>query len=60
LLAITPGGLGIQDFGWAGALEWLGCEEVMITVFVLGYHALMVVNFGLLSLLSLPLRKGGA
>lgn len=57
LLAVTPGGLGIQDVGWAGALQWLGAEEVMIALFVLGFHVFMILNFGLLSLLSLPLRK---
>ncbi len=58
LLAVTPGGLGIQDVGWAGALQWLGAETVMITLFVFGFRASMILNFGLLSLLSLPLRKG--
>lgn len=60
LAAITPGGLGIQDVGWASALQWLGAPEVMIALFVLGFRVLMVVNFGLLSLLSLPLRRGKA
>lgn len=57
LLAITPGGLGIQDLGWAGALTWLGTGKVMIALFVFGFRLFMVVNFGLLSLLSLPFRK---
>ncbi|MGH1345556.1 MAG: lysylphosphatidylglycerol synthase domain-containing protein [Nannocystales bacterium] len=57
LLAITPGGLGIQDVGWAGALKWLGAEKVTITLFVFGFRASMISNFGLVSLLSLPLRK---
>ena len=56
-LAITPGGLGIQDLGWAGAMSWLGTDAVMITLFVFGFRLFMVVNFGLLSLLSLPFRK---
>ncbi len=57
LLAITPGGLGIQDAGWAGALTWLGTPKTMYTLFLLGFRALLVVNFGLLSLVSLPLRR---
>lgn len=57
LLAVTPGGLGIQDVGWAGALQWLGAKKVMIALFVFGFRASMILNFGLLSLLTLPLRK---
>lgn len=57
LLAVTPGGLGIQDLGWAGALGWLGTEKVMIALFLFGFRIFVVVNFGLLSLLSLRFRK---
>ncbi len=60
LLAVTPGGLGIQDMGWAGALGWLGTEKVMITLFLFGFRMFVVVNFGLLSLLSLPFRKASS
>ena len=54
LVGITPGGLGIQEAGWAGALHWLGHDDATIAVFVLATRTLVIVNFGLLSLLSLP------
>ncbi len=55
IVAITPGGLGIQDAGWAGALAWQGTDETSIAMFVLAIHAGIIVNFGLLSVLTLPL-----
>ncbi len=55
ILAITPGGLGIQDAGWAGALAWQAVDETSIAMFVLAVHAGIIVNFGLLSVLTLPL-----
>lgn len=60
LLAITPGGLGIQDLGWAGGLQWQGVDEATVALFVLGFRVLMIVNFGLLTLLTWPLRQMGA
>jgi uncharacterized membrane protein YbhN (UPF0104 family) len=54
LVGVTPGGLGIQEAGWAGALHWLGHEDAAIALFVLATRTLIIVNFGLLSLLSLP------
>ena len=53
LISITPGGLGIQDAGWAGALRWLGEGEATITLFLLAWHSLIIVNFGLLSAMTL-------
>ncbi len=54
IVAITPGGLGIQDAGWAGALTWQGVDETSIAMFVLAIHAGIVINFGILSVLTLP------
>jgi hypothetical protein len=54
LIGITPGGLGIQEAGWAGALHWLGHDDATIALFVLATLTLSIGNFGLLSLLSLP------
>lgn len=54
LIGITPGGLGIQEAGWAGALHWLGHDDATIALFVLATRTLIIANFGLLSLLSLP------
>lgn len=58
VLAITPGGLGIQDAGWLGGLRWQGQEEAIIALFLLSFRVLVLANFGLLSLLTLPLRGG--
>ncbi len=58
ILAITPGGLGIQDAGWLGGLRWQGQEEAMIALFLLSFRVLVLANFGVLSLLTLPLRGG--
>lgn len=58
ILAITPGGLGIQDAGWLGGLRWQGQEEAMIALFLLAFRVLVLANFGVLSLVTLPLRSG--
>lgn len=55
VIAVTPGGLGIQDIGWAGAFHWLGENDASIALFLLALRVLVPVNFGLLSLLTLPL-----
>lgn len=57
ILAITPGGLGVQDAGWAGALSWQGVDETSIAMFVLAIHAGIIVNFAIITLLSLPLAS---
>jgi uncharacterized membrane protein YbhN (UPF0104 family) len=54
LIGITPGGLGIQEAGWAASLHWLGHDDAAIAVFVLATRALIIVNFGVLSALSFP------
>ncbi|HFE44797.1 MAG TPA: flippase-like domain-containing protein [Nannocystis exedens] len=53
ILAITPGGLGIQEAGWAGAFRWLGVlDDPAIGLFVLSQRVLIFAFFGLFSLLS--------
>ncbi|MEM9461588.1 MAG: lysylphosphatidylglycerol synthase transmembrane domain-containing protein [Myxococcota bacterium] len=56
LVGITPGGLGVQEGGWAAALHQLGQREAHIVVFMAGTRLMMSVNFGILSLLSWPWR----
>jgi hypothetical protein len=55
IIAITPGGLGVQEAGWAGGLRWLGQPEAIITLYLLATRVFVIVNFGLLSLVTLPL-----
>ncbi|MCA9651745.1 MAG: flippase-like domain-containing protein [Myxococcales bacterium] len=57
LVGITPGGLGLQEGGWAAALSQLGQDEASIVVLMAATRVMMVVNFGLLSLLSWPWRR---
>lgn len=52
ILAITPGGLGIQEVGWVGAFRWLAQEETAIAVFVVAARVLQAFNFGVLSLFT--------
>ncbi len=54
---ITPGGLGVQDAGWAGALHWLGYSGPIIAAFLLTTRVLVVFNFAVLSLGSLPFAQ---
>jgi len=55
LLGVTPGGLGIQEAGWAGAFRWLGVlDDPSIGLFVLSQRALIFAFFALLALLSWP------
>ena len=60
LVAITPGGLGFQEGGWAGALAWLGQGSTAISIFVIAVRLGMVVNFGILSLASVRWRRAPA
>jgi hypothetical protein len=55
IIAITPGGLGVQEAGWAGGLRWLGEPVEVITLFLLATRVFVILNFGLLSLVTLPL-----
>lgn len=58
LVGITPGGLGVQEGGWVAALAQLGQDKASIVVFMAGTRLMMSVNFGLLTLLSWPWRRG--
>jgi hypothetical protein len=59
LVGITPGGLGLQEAGWAGALLWLGHDATAVAVFVLATRIQLVLNFGVLSLIFRPWRGSG-
>ena len=52
LVGVTPGALGIQEGGWAGALGLLGVAAADIAVFVLATRAAMIVNFAVLAVAS--------
>ncbi|MCB9568492.1 MAG: flippase-like domain-containing protein [Myxococcales bacterium] len=55
IIGVTPGALGIQEAGWAGAFGWLGAlDPAAIGLFVLSQRALVLAFFALLSLLSWP------
>ena len=56
MIGITPGGLGIQEAGWSGALLLLDQSPAAVVVFVLAARAGMIANFGILSLVTRPLR----
>lgn len=43
LIALTPGGLGIYDFGWYGVLYLLGVPEGQIIPFVIGQRIFLIV-----------------
>lgn len=55
LLSLTPGGLGILEAGWAGALGWIGLGSAAIGLWVLGQRLGILGFFGLLTALSYPL-----
>jgi len=55
LIGVTPGGLGIQELGWSGALRTLGVGAASTAVFVLAARVLVAINFVLLALISRPL-----
>lgn len=60
MLGITPGGLGIQEAGWAGALKWVGVDAGTIALFVLSQRLVITAYFAVLALGSrLVLRRGG-
>ncbi len=56
-VGVTPGGIGIQDAGWAGALSWLGVGGSVIAGFILVTRVAVVCIFAVLSVASLPFSK---
>lgn len=58
LVGITPGALGLQEGGWAGALTLLGIAASDIAVFVIATRAAMIVNFAIIAALSWRWRGG--
>lgn len=52
LIGITPGALGLQEGGWAGALTVLGVAPADIAVFVIATRGTIIVNFALITVLS--------
>lgn len=59
MLGLTPGGLGIQEAGWAGALTWVRVDAGTIALFVLSQRVVITAYFGVLALGSwLVLRRG--
>jgi len=52
IIAVTPGGLGFQEGGWAGGLAWQGVEAVESAVFILAARVGMVLNFAALALVT--------
>ncbi len=49
LVGVTPGALGIQEGGWAGALTLLGVGAGDIAVIIVALRAAMIVNFALIA-----------
>src|SRR5690606_40674916 len=41
VIALTPGSLGIQEAGWAGALSFLGLDEASTALFVVGQRLVL-------------------
>ena len=56
-VGVTPGGIGIQDAGWAGALSWLGISGSVIAAYILVTRVAVVCIFAVLSLASLPFAR---
>jgi uncharacterized protein (TIRG00374 family) len=55
LLSLTPGGLGIVEASWAGALGWIGLGSEPISLFVLAQRLGFITFFSLLTFASWPL-----
>jgi uncharacterized membrane protein YbhN (UPF0104 family) len=58
LLGVTPGGLGFMEGGWAAALGVLGRDSAQIVIFMAATRVAVVLNFAVLSALSLPWKRG--
>ncbi|MGB1013767.1 MAG: lysylphosphatidylglycerol synthase transmembrane domain-containing protein [Nannocystaceae bacterium] len=53
-VGITPGALGIQEAGWAGALQWVGAPAAVIALFILSQRVIISSYFLLLALVTRP------
>ncbi len=53
-IGITPGALGIQEAGWAGALQWLATPAAAIALFVLSQRVVISGYFLALTLVTRP------
>lgn len=49
MISLTPGGLGIQETGWTGALRWLGQPTHSIVQFIVFQRVAMITMTGLLA-----------
>lgn len=58
VIAMTPGGLGFQEGGWAAGLAWQGVSAQDATWFIIAVRAGLLVNFGVLTLASWPWHRG--
>lgn len=57
IVGITPGALGFQEAGWAGAFAWLGYDEVDSSLYILAQRACVLGYFAVLSGLLWPLAR---
>ena len=53
LLAFTPGGLGIHEFGWVASLTLLGAPATVVTAFAIAHRLLITFAICLLAVPSL-------
>jgi len=52
LVGLTPGGLGLIEWGWAGALKHLLADPIRVAQFVLCQRVCVIGNFAILSFLT--------
>jgi hypothetical protein len=59
LVGLTPGGLGLQEGGWAAALRVFGRDAAQIVIFMAATRLAVAASFAILAAASLPWRRGG-
>jgi uncharacterized membrane protein YbhN (UPF0104 family) len=52
IIAITPGGLGFAEGGWAAALQWQHVDATTTSLFVLASRLGMAAAFGILTVVT--------
>lgn len=57
IVGITPGALGFQEAGWAGAFSWLGYDGVDSSLYILAQRACVLAYFAVLSALCWPFAR---